>query len=87
MSAALFCSITMAVKRAALAAPVVAVASVVAAPMRSMSDGKSEDGTVSSAGDSFNKKQKAEEAKYFNKLQAEQLEKLKKKEAEKKQEK
>ena len=42
-----------------------------------------QEGTVTSAGDSFAKKEKAEEAKYFNKLQAEQLEKLKKeKEAE-----
>ena len=44
-------------------------------------------GTVTQAGDSFKKKEKAEEARYFNKLQAEQLEKMKKAEAEKKNEK
>lgn len=85
MSAALFCSLTMAVKRAALMAPVAAVAAATAAPSRPISgEGKTQDGTVTSAGDSFSKKQKAEEARYFNKLQSEQLEKLqKKKEAEK----
>ena len=41
MSAALFCSITMAVKRVAVATPVAAVAAVATAPNRGMSgDGK-----------------------------------------------
>merc|ERR1712168_1272523 len=84
MSAALFGSITMAVTRAAVAAPVAAVAAAASPPRRSMSgDGKTQEGTVTPAGDSFAKKETVEEAKYFNKLQAEQLEKLKKeKEAE-----
>ena len=41
-------------------------------------------GTVSSAGGSFAKKEKAEEARFIKKMEAEQAEKKKKKDAEKK---
>merc|ERR1712168_681023 len=87
MSAALFCSITMAVKRAAVASPVAAAVAVTASPRRAMSDdGKGQAGSVSSAGGSFAKKEKAEEAKYFKKKEAEQLEKLHKEKEEKEKE-
>jgi len=86
MSAALFGSIACAVTRAAMKPSLVTVA-VAASPRRNMSDdgGKSKDasGTVASAGDSFAKKEKAEEARFIKKMEAEQAEK-KKKDAEKK---
>jgi len=60
--------------RAALASPPRPMTSM---RKRGMADDKTNEGTVSSAGESFNKKQKAEEAKYFRKEQEEQLKKLK----------
>merc|ERR1712212_389882 len=87
MSAALFGSIACAVTRAAMKPSLVTVA-VAASPRRNMSDdgGKSKDasGTVASAGDSFAKKEKAEEARFIKKMEAEEAEKKKKKDAEKK---
>merc|ERR1712087_977890 len=86
MSATLFGSMTRAVKRAAVAAPVAAVAAAAASPpRRSMSgdgkttDGKNQAGTVSSAGGSFAKKEKAEEARWAAKQLAKFKEMLKKK--------
>jgi len=86
MSAALFGSIACAVTRAAMKPSLVTVA-VAASPRRNMSDdGKSKDssGSVKSAGDSFAKKEKAEEARFIKKMEAEQAEKKKKKDEKKK---